>query len=133
MHARQVPLLVRLLYFILIGVWIGGVAAHVGWFLCVTVVGLPFGIWVLHRVPLVTTLTMPDEEYVPIRTADDYRRAPPGGVPFLLRVVWFALAGWWLAYVWINLAFLLAATFILAPVGFWMINRVPAILTLEGV
>ena len=134
MKARQLPVLVRLLYFICVGWWLGFHIALAGWVCCVTVVLLPLGIWILHRLPLLTTLTMPDEDYAPIARVDDFRFEREGdSVPFLLRCVYFVLVGSWLSFIWIKLAFLLAATFVLTPVGFWMINRVPAILTLEGV
>lgn len=134
MNARQLPILVRLLYFFFIGLPLGLAVALVGWGLCVTVILMPFGIWVLHRLPLITTLTMPHEEYMPIAKASDFRvERETDSVPFLFRLVWFVLVGCWLSFIWIKLAFLLGATFILTPVGFWMINRVPAILTLEGV
>ena len=134
MNARQLPLLLRLVYFFFVGLPLGLAAALVGWGLCVSVIFMPFGIWVLHRLPLITTLTMPDEEYAPIARASDFRAVrETDSVPFLFRVIWFVLVGCWLSFVWIKLAFLLGATFVLTPVGFWMINRVPAILTLEGV
>lgn len=134
MNARQLPLLIRLLYFICAGWWVGGAVAIAGWFACVSVIFLPIGIFILHRLPLVTTLTMPDENYAPIKHHSDFRVVrETDSVPFLLRAVWFVLVGSWLSLVWIKLAFLLGATFVLTPVGFWMINRVPAILTLEGV
>lgn len=137
MRARQVPLLLRFVYFLLFGLWAGGICAALGWALCLTVIGMPFGIWILHRLPLVTTLTMPDEEYQPVETPQKWSHAhPPAvdeGFPFLVRAVWFVLVGWWLSAIWIKIAFILAATFILSPFGFWMINRVPAVLTLEGV
>ena len=134
MKARQIPILIRLVYFFFVGLPLGLTAALVGWAMCVTVVLLPFGIWVLHRLPLITTLTMPDEDYRPIARAEDWKVVTEEeGVPFIGRALWFVLVGWWLSFIWIKLAFLLGATFILMPVGFWMINRVPAILTLEGV
>jgi uncharacterized membrane protein YccF (DUF307 family) len=135
MRARQVPLLFRFIYFLLFGLWFGGLCAAAGWVLCLTVIGMPLGIYVLHRLPLVTTLTMPDEHYAPIESPGKWTHAPAEDdeFPFLVRAIWFLLVGWWLSLVWIKIAFLLAATFILSPFGFWMINRVPAVLTLEGV
>jgi uncharacterized membrane protein YccF (DUF307 family) len=134
MKARQVPLIFRFIYFLFVGLWLGLICAKIGWLLCVTVVGLPFGIWVLHRLPLVTTLTMPDEEYNPISHARDFQHATTEEpFPFVVRAAWFVLVGWWLSAAWIAASFALAATFVLSPFGFWMINRVPAVLTLEGV
>jgi uncharacterized membrane protein YccF (DUF307 family) len=131
--ARQLPLLVRFLYLIFCGFWVGGIAAAVGWVLSISVIGLPLGIWILHRLPLVTTLTMP--EAVHALGPDGRPGVLPAAsepFPFVVRAIYFVLLGWWGAAIWIKLAFVLTATVILAPAGFWMINRVPAVLTLEG-
>jgi uncharacterized membrane protein YccF (DUF307 family) len=47
---------VRLLYTVLIGWWFSLVWAVVGWLLCVTIIFLPVGVWMLNRLPEVTTL-----------------------------------------------------------------------------
>jgi uncharacterized membrane protein YccF (DUF307 family) len=52
-------------------------------------------------------------------------------VPLLLRILYFFLFGWWATGVWINLAWLLNATIIGLPLGVWMLNRVPQVLTLR--
>ena len=52
--------------------------------------------------------------------------------PFLLRALWFALAGWHLTAGWIGVAWLLNVTIIGLPAGLWMLNRVPQILTLKS-
>jgi uncharacterized membrane protein YccF (DUF307 family) len=52
----QLGCLVRALYFILVGSWFSLIWANVGWFLCITIIGLPFGIWMLNRLPMMTTL-----------------------------------------------------------------------------
>jgi uncharacterized membrane protein YccF (DUF307 family) len=53
------------------------------------------------------------------------------GSSFLLRAVYFVLVGWWATLVWINVAWALNATIIGLPLGLWMINRVPQVLTLR--
>jgi uncharacterized membrane protein YccF (DUF307 family) len=50
---------------------------------------------------------------------------------FLVRAVWFAFVGWWLSGFFIFLGYLFVATIILAPVGFWFLNRVPQAQTLR--
>jgi uncharacterized membrane protein YccF (DUF307 family) len=54
-------------------------------------------------------------------------------VPLLLRILYFFLFGWWATGVWINVAWLLNATIIGLPLGVWMLNRVPQVLTLRPV
>jgi len=53
------------------------------------------------------------------------------GIPLLLRIVYFFLFGWWATGVWINVAWFLNATIIGLPLGLWMLNRVPQVLTLQ--
>lgn len=52
----QPPLLVRAIYFVLIGWWASLLVTYLAAFLCATLIGLPLGIWLFHRLPLVTTL-----------------------------------------------------------------------------
>ena len=53
-------------------------------------------------------------------------------VPFLLRVIWFFVLGWELTGVWIVAAWAFNATIIGLPIGLWMIDRVPQVLTLKS-
>ena len=59
-------------------------------------------------------------------------RQPVKQLPFLLRVIWFFVLGWELAGAWILIAWILNATIIGLPLGLWMINRVPQVLTLKA-
>ncbi len=52
----QLPFLLRALYFLLIGVWLSLLWMLVAWALGLTLIGLPLSIWMLNRVPAVTTL-----------------------------------------------------------------------------
>ena len=58
-------------------------------------------------------------------------RTDPEAPPLLLRVIYFLLFGWWFTGVWINIAWIFNLTLIGLPVGLWMIDRVPQILTLS--
>jgi uncharacterized membrane protein YccF (DUF307 family) len=53
-------------------------------------------------------------------------------MPFLLRVIWFFVFGWELTGVWILVAWALNASIIGLPLGLWMIDRVPQLLTLKA-
>jgi uncharacterized membrane protein YccF (DUF307 family) len=57
---------------------------------------------------------------------------PTRQVPFWLRVIWFFVLGWELTGVWILTAWLLNLTVIGLPLGLWMIDRVPQVLTLKS-
>jgi uncharacterized membrane protein YccF (DUF307 family) len=127
---RKAPgLLIRGLYFILFGLWFSGVWAAVAWVLCVTIIGLPFGLWMLNRLPQVTTLQAQRQDLV-ITSAGTVYTADMRQHPFLLRAVYFVLIGWWLSAIWIGIAWALCATVIGLIPGFWMLNRTPAIVSL---
>jgi uncharacterized membrane protein YccF (DUF307 family) len=52
----QQSLALRAAYFVLVGWWLSLIWANVAWALAVTVVGLPVSIWMLNRLPYVTSL-----------------------------------------------------------------------------
>ena len=55
-NVQQPFFLLRLIYFLLIGWWASLVWALLGWLLCVTIILLPVGVWMLNRLPAITTL-----------------------------------------------------------------------------
>ncbi|MDX1615468.1 MAG: hypothetical protein R3300_14240 [Candidatus Promineifilaceae bacterium] len=57
---------------------------------------------------------------------------PVSEIPFILRVIWFFVLGWELTALWILIAWALNATILGLPLGLWMINRVPQVLTLKA-
>lgn len=121
-------LLIRALYFFLFGLWFSGIWTAVAWVLCVTIIGLPFGLWMLNRLPQVVTLA-PQRSDLVISGGKAYSVAMPQR-PFLLRAVWFVVAGWWLSALWLIAAWALCASVIGMVIAFWMFDRVPAVITL---
>lgn len=125
-------LLLRILYFIFFGWWATGVWINVAWFLNATIIGLPLGVWMLNRVPQVLTLrptrhvivTYGHGERVEVRVT-----ALPQH-PWPIRLIYFVLIGWWLSFLWSNLAWIISVTVIGLPLGIWMFNRLPALTTL---
>lgn len=59
-------------------------------------------------------------------------KQPAKEIPFILRVIWFFVLGWELTGAWILIAWALNATIIGLPLGLWMIDRVPQVLTLKA-
>jgi len=127
------PLILRIIYFILFGWWFTGVWINVAWVLNITLIGLPFGLWMLNRVPQILTLnpspsvlatTVRDGQVITVRVQDVPQRSWP------IRLIYFVFIGWWLSLIWSNVAWLLCAVIIGLPVGIWMFNRLPAVTTL---
>jgi uncharacterized membrane protein YccF (DUF307 family) len=120
-------IILRLLWFILIGWWLGLVVSGVAWFLNVTIIGLPLGLWIINRLPTLITLR-PQEQALYLDGAELRRGLPQ--LPFLVRAAYFLLIGWWASGLWIAAAYAACVTLILLPLGFWMYGRIGAVTTL---
>lgn len=125
-------LFLRLLWFYFVGLWAGGIWMGLAWFACLTVIGLPVGVWMTHQLPLIMTLKGEDQ-WQPItvggKTAYVFQEYEQSN--FLLRAIWFVCVGWWASFAWFSLAGGVAATWIGIPVAFWMFNQVPFLMTLR--
>ena len=121
-------LLIRALWFLFVGWWLGGIVVSVAWLLNVTIIGLPLGLYLLNRLPTVFTLR-PQEQ--------SWRRTPEGAwrqgteqLPLLLRAVYFLLVGWWLSGLWLAAAYAVGLTIVGLPLSFVMFNYAGAVTTL---
>lgn len=129
----RIPFILRVLWFFLIGWHIAFWWIGIAWLLNLTIIGMPLGLWMLNRVPLVLTLRTQ-------RTYSVTETREGGGVewhtqgvpqpPFLLRAIYFVLIGWWFSLIWALLGWLLCVTIIGLPVGVLMLNRLPGVTTL---
>ena len=120
-------LLLRLVWFVLVGWWLGGILTAVAWFLNATIVGLPLGLWLINRLPTFITLRPQERRWVVVEGA----LAPVVRQrPFLVRALWYLLVGWWLSGIWLAVAYVLLVSIVGLPVAFWMYGRIGAVTTL---
>jgi uncharacterized membrane protein YccF (DUF307 family) len=117
----QSPFLVRALWFVLVGWWLTPILVNIAWALNVTVVLIPIGIKVINLVPTALSLAEPRS------LSDDGGR---GQRSLSVRAVYFVLVGWWLSFLWANVAAFFALTILGLPVAFWMFNRLPFVTSL---
>lgn len=122
-------LLLRLVYFIFIGLWLSGIWATIAWVLSVTIIGLPLGLWMLSVLPQIATLQPQRKDLYVDESGQVFTRSKPQ-INFFLRALYFLFIGWWFSALWISLAWALSASIIGLPISFWMFNRVPTVLTL---
>ncbi len=126
--------LLQILWFAFVGIWLGQIWVAVAWVLLVSIVGIPLGVWMFNRVPKVMALRE-SPQMVQITTDASGRIVQRDtGAPqvnILLRTLYFLLVGWWLSALWVEAAYLLCLSIIGLPVGFWMFDRAPAVLSLQ--
>lgn len=126
--------LIRGLYFLFVGIWLGAIWMFATWFLNITIIGLPIGLAMLNSLPQVMTLR-PRRVQTTVTTVNGRTVVDQGNVrqrPFLLRALYFILVGFWFSLVWLIIAWVIAG-FSLGlglPIAFWMFDRVPAVTTL---
>ncbi|AFK17881.1 YccF domain-containing protein [Haloferax mediterranei ATCC 33500] len=118
----QRTLVVRALWFVFVGWWATPAVVNVAWLLNATIIGIPLGVALVNLVPTVLTLKEP--------TARLEGEPARGQRSVLVRAVYFVFVGWWLGWLWANVAVLFTLTIIGLPVGIWMLHRLPAVTSL---
>ena len=56
-------LILRVIWFVLVGWWLTGILSVVAWALNATIIGLPLGLWIINRLPLAATLRPSNSRY----------------------------------------------------------------------
>lgn len=124
-------LILRIVYFVVFGLWFSGIWAAIAWVISVTIIGLPVGLWMLNRLPQVSTLQPARQNVVFTESGKAYLNEMRQH-NFLLRALYFVFIGWWFSALWLTLAWALSASIIGIPIAFWMINRTPGVMTLAN-
>ena len=120
--------LIRGLWFILIGWWLGGLVSAAAWALNATIILLPIGLYIINRMPTIITLAPLEQRW---RLEDGVLRQGVEQYNFFLRAIYFLLIGIWFSGVWLAVAYLALVTIIGIPVSFWMYNRIGLVTTLH--
>jgi uncharacterized membrane protein YccF (DUF307 family) len=121
----QPPLIARALWFVFVGLWAGQLWLILAWLLNLTVIGLPLGLWMLNRMPQVMTLRAAPDRPLPLPVSSSASLA--------VRAVYFVLIGWWVSFLWMQLAWLAAVLVIGLPLSFQMFERVGTVMTLSEI
>ena len=131
---RSPGLLIRAVWFVFVGWWLGQFALLAAWTLNVLIITLPLGLYILNRLPQVFTLRSSSENWRVEATGAGgtvIRSVEPEQRDFWLRALFFVFVGWWFSFIWMEIAWLAGITLILLPLSFWMFSKSAAITTLR--
>jgi uncharacterized membrane protein YccF (DUF307 family) len=126
--------LIQILWFALVGVWLGEIWIAVAWFLMVTIIGIPIAVKMLNKLPKVIALREEPVEVLVTKQQNGQltaREIDRPQVNIILRAIYFVLIGWWMSALWMEAAYAVCLTIIGLPLGFWMFDRVPAVVSLK--
>src|SRR5215217_9308810 len=126
-EVRTPNLILRVVWFLLVGWWLTGILSVAAWALNATIIGLPLGLGIINRLPLAATLRPSRSQY---RVENGVLQPGVEQYPLLLRAIYFVLVGWWLSGLWMAAAYALLLTVVGMPAAFWMYGRIGAITTL---
>ena len=132
-RSQSPSIVVRAVYFLLVGWWASGIWLSVAWVLIVTIVGTPIGIKMINWVPKIVSLKER-------RIATERARTGDGSVTItestndqhslLVRAVYFLFVGWWASGVWMSIAWVASVTIVGLPLAIWMYSRLPFVVSL---
>jgi uncharacterized membrane protein YccF (DUF307 family) len=126
--------LFQILWFAFIGWWLGQAWMIVAWILMITIVGIPLSVMMLNKLPWIIALRNEPVKVKVTRRADGNlveREIDKRQVNILVRAIYFILVGWWLSAIWMEAAYALCMSVIGLPIGFWMFDLVPAVVSLR--
>ncbi len=126
----EVPFIIRVLWFFIVGWELTGVWILIAWALNATIIGLPLGLWMIDRVPQILTLKSRSGAWLVNQKQGVSQYLPKKQPAILVRAVYFVLIGWWFSLLWAAMAWALCATIIGLPLGVMMLHALPTITTL---
>lgn len=126
-------MLVRAVWFVLVGWWATGIVSTIAWAAMITIIGLPLGIWLINRIPTVLTLRPRTQLVTSWTDAQGYARASVAKIPqqpWWIRGLWFLVVGWWASALTMAVGLALVVLIVTLPIGLMIYNRVPFVASL---
>jgi len=121
-------IIIRALWFILLGWGLTGLWLAIAWILNVSVIFLPIGLKMISLTPKVLTLKDIHRKQQIVDGNLTYTKTNQTNI--LFRGLHFLFVGWWASLLWMSIGYLLCLTLIGLPYGIWMLNRLPEVTTL---
>lgn len=135
MASPEPNLLIRVIWFVFVGWWLSWLMILLGWFLNLTLILIPAGVFVLNRIPQAATLKSSRKD---LRHTIDaatgvhiVEMVDREQLPMWQRAVYFLLVGWWASFLWLQMAWLFGVLIVTLPLSFWMFGATGKVTTLR--
>ena len=132
MESPQPNILIRALWFIVVGWWLSGLLTFFAVLLQLTIIGIPVAVYIVNRIPQATTLkssrtveVSEGDSVVRVGFSDREQRS------WWIRAIYYLLVGWWAVTVWLVVAWAAGLTIVLLPLSFWMYGATGKVQTLR--
>jgi uncharacterized membrane protein YccF (DUF307 family) len=126
-------LITRIFWFCFVGWWLSAIFIMLGVIFTWTVVLMPIGFWFINRIPKAQTLRERTRQFK-TEFSDNaivFTEGNRGQHPWYLRAPYALTVGAVAGLVWLSTAWLLGILIVTLPLSIWMIDRAPAVMTLE--
>lgn len=127
-------ILLRILWFLLVGWWLGFWAIAAAYLCLILIIPSPIGIAILDRLPRIMTLRAPARTITVHNNDGDVtiERSKVDQHSWLIRLPWLVLFGWWAGALWLLAAygFIVFTAGLGLPISFWMFGRAAKVITL---
>jgi uncharacterized membrane protein YccF (DUF307 family) len=135
-EGKSPNIILRFLWFIFIGSWVGLIVITIASLLQASIIGIPLAIFLYDRIPSIMTLKARHRTLEIYEDAKGHLKRRTFGAKqhnILLRIIYFLLIGWWFTGVWIGAAMVVSISIIGIPLAFWMVDRIPYVSSLAKI
>ena len=132
-ESPEANMAIRAAWFVFVGWWMSFWAISAAALLQLTIIGIPAAVWIVNRIPQVSTLKSSRRLQVAERQAGVtvVSYSDREQLKWLVRVIYYVLVGWWATLLWLYAAWFCSFTILLLPVSFWMFGQTGNIQTLR--
>jgi hypothetical protein len=133
MMTKGPSLVTRILWYFFVGWWLSAIFIVLGVLFTWTVVLMPLGFWFINRIPKAQTMRERTRQFKTEfkDNAIVFTEGQRDQLPWFIRAPYALTIGAVAGFVWLAVAWLFGILVITLPLSIWMVDRAPAIMTLE--
>lgn len=131
--AKGHSLVTRVLWYCFVGWWLSAIFIVLGVVFTWSVILMPLGFWFINRIPKAQTLRERTRQFKTEFKDNSiiFTEGHRDQVPWFIRAPYALTIGAVAGLVWLTVAWIFGLLIVTFPLSVWMIDRAPAVMTLE--